>query len=116
MSALQVIVAVVTLASTAVGLWHWWQRRRIEARKNLLLRTAHDIARSSHATLQFITLELTSRLDMRAARALEKEGRGTVDGDRLTLEIDRTPRLLQRAIAQRATYSPRSSHYADDMG
>jgi hypothetical protein len=71
---------------------------------------ARETACSSPVVWQLVAVPLHSRLDKSAARALENDGRGTVDGDQLTLEIDRTPRLLQRAITQRAMHRP---HFVD---
>jgi hypothetical protein len=51
-----------------------------------------------------VTIPLRSRLETKPARSVEKERLRTVDGDELTLEIDKAPRMMHRAIAQRAAH------------
>ena len=74
----------------------------VERRAQELLELAFETARKNGGSvLQMISFNLESSLDMMAARELSKNHRATIEGNKVTIEVNILPREIARDLSRR---------------
>jgi hypothetical protein len=86
------------------------EAKAVEARADDLMRHAHETSGSSGSMMSVIPLELTDEIDKKAAWKLCKEGHGSMHDNKVTLFIDRLPKVIAEDMARRAARAPDHFH------